>query len=204
MRINECVKCSDFPCTDVVHGVYAVPGIEVNPDTIKLIIISECAAAIPSDGYYMGGDALFEKTTLLAFQDAGAAVESFQDITNLGVYLTPAVKCGKTGYAISTATVDTCSHLLETELAFFRNVEAYLLMGDVAIKAFNKMAKRQGIGRVIPAGSTYKIRGKPYLYYGKRVIPSYLQAGPAFFIEKSKRQMIAEDISQALSIVNAV
>jgi uracil-DNA glycosylase len=77
-------------------------------------------------------------------------------------------------------------------------------MGDVAIKAFNRMAKRQGIGRVIPAGSTYKIRGTPYSYFGKRVFPSYLQAGPAFFIEKSKRQMIAEDISQALKLLDVV
>jgi len=33
------------------------------------------------------------------------------------------------------------------------------------------------------------------------VFPSYLQAGPSFFIEKSKRRMIAEDIAAALSLV---
>jgi len=32
-------------------------------------------------------------------------------------------------------------------------------------------------------------------------IPSYLQAGPSFFIEKSKRRMIAEDVAHALSLV---
>jgi hypothetical protein len=33
------------------------------------------------------------------------------------------------------------------------------------------------------------------------VFPSYLQAGPSFFIEKSKRRMIAEDIANALRLV---
>ena len=76
-----------------------------------------------------------------------------------------------------------------------------MLMGDVAIKALNYIAKRAGAGRVIPAGSTYKIRGQPYFYGEMRAFPSYLQAGPSFFIEKSKRRMIAEDISAALSLV---
>ena len=74
-------------------------------------------------------------------------------------------------------------------------------MGDVAIKAINYIAKRAGKGRVIPAGSTYRIRGQKYCFQGKRVFPSYLQAGPSFFIEKSKRKMIAQDIATALRLV---
>ena len=57
-----------------------------------------------------------------------------------------------------------------------------------------------GHGRVIPAGSTYKIRGQQYSFRGARVFPSYLQAGPSFYIEKSKRRMIAEDIAEALAL----
>ena len=75
-------------------------------------------------------------------------------------------------------------------------------MGDVAIKAVNHIARRLGEPRVIPAGSTYKIRGAEYTFRGARVFPSYLQAGPSFFIEKSKRRMIAEDIASALRLVN--
>jgi hypothetical protein len=71
-------------------------------------------------------------------------------------------------------------------------------MGDVAIKAFNAIAKRQGEPRVIPAGSTYKIRGGEFTYHGRRVFPSYLQAGPSFGIEKSKQRMIAQDIANAV------
>ncbi len=82
----------------------------------------------------------------------------------------------------------------------FPNVTVYLLMGDVAIKAVNMIAKRGGEPRVIPAGSTYKIRGGEFTFHGKRALPSYVQAGPAFFVEKSKRKMIAEDIRTALMI----
>lgn len=55
--------------------------------------------------------------------------------------------------------------------------------------------------RVIPDGSTYRIRGGKYFFRGIRVFPSYLQAGPSFFIEKSKRRMIAEDIKEAMNLV---
>ena len=203
MRVNQCIGCKDFPCTDVRHECYVVPDVEVQPDKIKIVLISEAAPADPADTYYAAGDPLFQQTTVQAFKDAGAAVESVQDILDLGVYLTTAVKCGKTGYGIQTATVVECSHILEQELDLFPNVRAYLLMGDVAIKAVNAIAKRAGQPRAIPAGSTYKLRGPAYYFRGQRAFPSYLQAGPSFFIEKSKRQMIAEDIAAALSLASA-
>jgi hypothetical protein len=71
-------------------------------------------------------------------------------------------------------------------------------MGDVAIKALNYIAKREEAGHIIPAGSTYKIRGGEFFFRGKRAFPSYLQVGPSFGIEKSKQRMIAEDIQAAL------
>jgi hypothetical protein len=76
-------------------------------------------------------------------------------------------------------------------------------MGDVAIQAVNAIAKRAGEPRVIPAGATYKLRGPEYFFRGARAFPSYLQAGPSFFIEKSKRRMIAEDIAAALKMAAA-
>ena len=207
MRINECVNCKAFPCTDVKHESYVIPDVEVDPERISILLISEAAPTDPADHYYAAGDPLFGQTTVQAFQDAGAAVSSIQDILALGVYLTPAVKCGKTGYGIEKATIAECSRLLEREIGLFPNVAAYLLMGDVAIQAVNVMAKRAGESRVIPAGPTYKIRDlaaeRPFLFRGARAFPSYLQAGPSFFIEKSKRRMIAEDIAAALRLAQA-
>jgi len=152
-------------------------------------MISEAAPENPGDYYYAGGGSLFQQTTVQAFNDAGATVSSIRDILDLGVYLTTAVKCGKTGYGIKTGTIKECSLVLEKELALFPDVKVFMLMGDVAIRAINDIARRAGEKRVIPAGSTYKIRGQEYLFRGSRAFPSYLQAGPSFFIEKSKRRM---------------
>ena len=78
------------------------------------------------------------------------------------------------------------------------NVETILLMGDTAIKSMNYIAKRNAGKRVIPSGSTYKIRKNEYFYNEVRVFPTYLQTGKSYLIEKSKRKMIAEDINAAL------
>ena len=200
MKVIDHIGCTDFPCADVRHEGYLLPSVEVDPADISIVLISEAAPADPNDYYYAEGDPLFEQTTVLAFRDAGASVASIGDILGLGIYLTTAVKCAKTGYNIKAGTIKTCSLILEKELQLFPSVRAYLLMGDVAIKAINAIARRQGEPRVIPTGSTYKIRGQAYTYRGARAFPSYLQAGPSFFIEKSKRRMIAEDIAAALGL----
>ena len=201
MQVSKYVGCEGFPCADVKHECYIIPEVDIEPNDITIIMISEAAPANSGDYYYAKGDSLFQQTTVQAFNDAGVNVSSIQDIVDLGVYLTTAVKCGKTGYGIKASSIKECSLILEKELALFPDVKVFMLMGDVAIKAINYMAKRAGEGRVNPAGSTYKIRGQEYCFRGKRAFPSYLQAGPSFFIEKSKRRMIAEDIAAALSLV---
>jgi uracil-DNA glycosylase len=203
MRASDFVRCQGFPCSDVRHESYVVPDAEVKPEDISIVLISEAAPATPADYYYAPGNPLFEQTTVQAFRDAGADVASVQDILRLGVYLTTAVKCGKTGYGIKRTTIQECSRILEHELALFSHVKAYLLMGDVAIQAVNAIARPSGAARVIPAGSTYKIRGGEYFFRGARAFPSYLQAGPSFFIERTKRAMIAEDIHAALRLPGA-
>ena len=201
MNPSAHIHCTDWPCTDVRHEAYLVPNIDLDPQQVSIVLISEAAPPEATDYYYAAGDPLFAQTTVQAFRDAGAAVSSIDEILGMGVYLTTAVKCGKTGYGIQAATIKACSLLLERELALFPHVQAYLLMGDVAIKALNDIARRAGEPRVIPAGSTYKIRGPEYRFRGARAYPSYLQAGPSFFIEKSKRAMIAEDIASALRLI---
>ena len=202
MQISSLVNCMDFPCLDVRQESYIIPDVELDPKDVRILLISEAAPEKPGDYYYAGANALFEQTTVLAFQDAGARVASIRDILGLGVYLTTAVKCGKTGYGITTTTIQNCARLLEREIALFPNIKAYLLMGDVAIKAVNNIARRNSEPRVIPAGSTYKIRRGEFYFQGKRALPSYVQAGPAFFIEQVNRRMIAEDIAKALQIAS--
>ncbi len=201
MRVSQCVQCSAFLCSDANHDCYIVPSVRLKPETISLVMVSEAAPENPGDYYYAPGDPLFQRTTVQAFQDAGETVSSVKEILGRGVYLTTAVKCGKTGYGVQADTIRQCSLLLEKELLLFPNARALMLMGDVAIKAVNYIAQRAGQKRVIPSGSTYKIRGQEYFFRGMRVFPSYLQAGPSYFIEKTKRRMIAEDIAAALRVV---
>ncbi len=201
MRVKEQIECRDFPCLDVRHEGYIIPQVEIDPVEVSLIMISEAALAELKDYYYAGGDSAFERTTLEAFNEAGAQVSSFKEFQSLGVYLTSAVKCAKTVYGIKAGTIKECSQILEREIALFPNIKVIMLMGDVAIKAVNYIARRAGEERVIPAGSTYKIRSREYYFRGMRAFPSYLQVGPSFGIEKSKRRMIVEDIAAGLSLL---
>lgn len=201
MRVSQCVACRGFPCSDVKPDCYIVPSISVKPETISIVMVSEAAPDNAGDYFYAKGDSLFQRTTVQAFNEAGANASSVRELVNRGVYFTTAVKCGKTGYGVEANTIRECSRLLETELHLFPNTKVLMLMGDVAIKSMNCIAQRVGGKRVIPAGSTYKIRGQKYFFRDARVFPSYLQAGPSFFIEKSKRRMIAEDIAAALCLV---
>ena len=91
-----------------------------------------------------------------------------------------------------------CSEILEQELALFPDIKVFMLMGDVAIKMMNDIWKKQMGRKVIPAGSTYKIRAQKHFLGDKLVIPSYAPAGKNFLIEKSKRRMVVEDIREAL------
>ncbi len=201
MQLSSLIGCASFKCAGVKQDSYVIPELDIDPAAVSAVLISEAAPANPADHYYAGGSSLFQQTTVQAFNDAGAPVSSVLDILKLGVYLTTAVKCGKTAYTIKTSSIRECSFILEKELSLFPSVRVLLLMGDVAIKAVNEIAMRRGGKRVIPAVSTYKIRGQEYYWGDIRVFPSYLQAGPSFFIEKVKRKMIGEDIACALELI---
>ena len=160
MNPSKCVKCIDFPCLDVNKDCYRVPSIEVDPDTIKVFMVSEAPPADRSDYFYAEGDPFYMQTTAQAFKDAGFEVISMEDVLDLGVYITTAIKCGKTGYSISSKPVENCSSLLESEMDLLPRIEAILLMGDTAIKSMNYITKKNTGKRIVPSGSTYKIRKK--------------------------------------------
>ena len=201
MRPCDQIECHDFSCTDINRDAYLVPDVDVNPADVRIFMVSEVPPADSADYFYAPGEPFYVQTTVQAFNDAGIAVSGMQDILDLGVYATTAVKCGKTQYAISAQTIRNCSQLLEREVALFPELRVFLLMGDVAIKSMNHLCKRQTGRAVVPAGSTYKIRKQELSFQGKRVFPSYVQTGKAYFIEKSKRRMIAEDIREALRLI---
>jgi uracil-DNA glycosylase len=200
MKTSQQIQCTDFPCVDIDKNSYVIPPADIDPTRIKVIMITEAPPNDLSEYFYAPGSPFYLQTTIQAFNDAGISVSSIQDIVAAGVYVTTAVKCGKTQYAVSPETMKNCGKLLEREIALFPNIKAFMLMGDVAIKITNDIWKKQTGKRVIPAGATYKIRGKAYYTGDRRVFPSYTPAGKNFLIEKSKRRMVAEDIREAMAL----
>ena len=203
MQINETIKCNDFPCSDINQEGYLIPDIDIDLEKIKILMISEVPPENSKDYFYADNKPFYMETTLHAFKDAGEDVSSIQDIVDLGIYITTAVKCVKIGYSVPTQVIKNCSVILEEEIKLFPNVKAYILLGDVAIRSFNYIVKRISGEKVIPTGSTYKIRNNEFYYKDARVYPSYIITGKNFLIEKSKRKMIAEDIKSAMKFIRS-
>jgi uracil-DNA glycosylase len=198
MKTSEKIKCTQFPCTDIDKQKYILPSLEIDAAKIRILMITEAPPIDKADYFYSAGNPAYLQTLLQVFKDAGNDVSSIQDILDLGVYITTAIKCAKTQYAISPDTMKNCAQLLEQEIALFPNVRVFMRMGDVAIKMMNAIWKKQTGQKVIPAGSTYKIRNQAHYFGDKRAFPSYTPAGQNFLIEKLKRKMVTEDIREAM------
>jgi uracil-DNA glycosylase len=174
---------------------------EIDPKKVKIILICEALPENSGDYFYSGGRSLYVTNTIEAFNNAGLKVKDMEDVTRLGVFLTVAVKEPRRGLTVPADRIDRHSYALEKELGLFPNLKAILLMGDAAIKALNYISRRATGKRVIPPGSTYKIRNGNFYFNGIRVFPSYLQTGRNFLIEKSKQRMVDEDIRNAFKLL---
>lgn len=175
--------------------------IEIDPLTIKAIMINEVVPSDPLQDFYGIPEADYLKTTIPLLRKAGAEVSSMQDILQMGIYITNAVKTPKTEYTVDRSSIEYSLPYLEAELSLFPNIKVVMLMGDVARKAFNMIAKKRIKKNVIPAVSTYKLRSSEIYYEGIRVMPSYIMTGGNILIEKSKVTMAAEDIAAMLEII---
>ena len=175
--------------------------IDIDPLTIKAIMINEVVPSDPVQDFYGAPDTDYLKTTIPLLQGAGTAVSSIQDILQLGIYITNAVKAPKTEYVIDKSSIENSLPYLEAELSLFPNIKVIMLMGDVAKKAFNMITKKATKKNAIPAVSTYKLRSSEIYYEGIRVMPSYIMTGGNILIEKSKVTMATEDIATMLEII---
>ena len=184
----------------IASGIY-LNDIDIDPLTIRAIMINEVVPADPAQDFYGGPDADYLKTTIPLLRGAGAEVASIQDALQMGIYITNAVKTPKTEYAIDISSIEKSLSYLEEELALFPNIKVIMLMGDVAKKAFNMITKKATKKNAIPAVSTYKLRSSEIYYKGIRVMPSYIMTGGNILIEKSKVTMATEDIAAMLKII---
>ena len=133
MRPSKCVKCADFPCSDVNKDRYSVPDIEIEPEKIRALMISEAPPQDAGDYFYEQSNPFYAQTTVQAFNDAGLRVSSMKDVLNLGVYVTTAIKCAKTAYSISPETIEHCCfRILQKEMDLFPRIKTVLLMVDTA------------------------------------------------------------------------
>ena len=184
----------------IANAIY-LNDIEVDPLTIKAIMINEVVPADPAQNFYGSANADYLKTTIPLLQGAGAAVASIQDVLQMGIYITNAVKTPKTEYTIDKSSIEKSLPYLEAEIALFPNVKVIMLMGDVAKKAFNMITKKATKKNAVPAVSTYKLRNSEIFYQGIRVMPSDIMTGGNILIEKSKVTMATEDIAIMLEII---
>lgn len=164
-------------------------------------MINEIVPQEPAQDFYGSSGQQYLSTTLPLFQKAGLPVESIGDILHMGIYITNAVKTPKNGYAVEKSSMEESLPYLERELALFPNVKVIMLMGDVAKKMFNQIARKTVKRNPIPSGATYKLRATAFYFGDIRVIPSYIMTGGNILIEKSKVDMVAQDISIMAEII---
>ncbi len=200
MLAGDLNRCIDFPCTDVRHAANVRPELPARKDHIRVIMISAAPpanAAHDSDQYR---DPIARAETVDAFRAAGFNVSTLDDIRNLGVYVTTAVKCPKVGFGLKQETVEACSKYLEAEIGMFPNIKSILLMGNTAIRAINAIAVRKLGAPAIPAGSAYKVKGHEYAFGDISLFPSYPESGRNLSVEGNRQDVIAVDIRNAIEV----
>ncbi len=187
-------------CGDTRH--LRLNDVNIEPETIRAIMINEIVPIDSDDDFYGKPDSAYMSTTIPLFRKAGIEVNNIQDILNLGIYITNAVKTPKSEYAVSKESIEESLPYLEKELELFPHLQVVMLMGDVAKKAFNMISKKATKKNAVPSVSTYKLRNTEIFYKGIRVIPSYIMTGQNILIEKSKFEMATEDIALMYRLTN--
>lgn len=175
--------------------------VDIDPLLIRAIMINEVVPADPAQDFYGSSGEQYLSTTLPLFQKAGLPAENINDILQMGIYITNAVKTPKSGYTVEKECIEESLPYLEKEFSLFPNVKVIMLMGDVAKKMFNQIARKTAKRNPIPSGATYKLRATPFYFGDIRVIPSYIMTGGNILIEKSKFSMAAEDIRTMAEII---
>ena len=88
----------------IANGIY-LNNIEIDPLTIKAIMINEVVPSDPLQDFYGSPGANYLKTTIPLLQGAGAEVHSIQDILKMGIYITNAVKLQRQNMPLKKAVL---------------------------------------------------------------------------------------------------
>ena len=175
--------------------------VEIDPASIRAIMVNEIVPDDPTQDFYGTSGEQYLSTTIPLFQKAGLPVETVDDILHMGIYLTNAVKTPKDGCIVEKASMEESLPYLEQELSLFPHVQVIMLMGDVAKKMVNQIARKTAKRNPIPSGATYKLRAQAFYWGQIRVMPSYIMTGGNILIEKSKVAMAVEDIATMAALI---
>ena len=179
-----------------------LPDCPIDFPSVRAVMINEIVADTPEDDFYgSSSHPRYMETALPLFHRAGVEVDSVSDILNLGIYITSAVKLPKETATIETGVVRRFVPILRQELALFPSLRVIMLMGDVAKKALNMIAKEDHGKNAIPTGSTYKLRHTEIRYGDIRLLPAYIMTGKNLAIEPSKTEMSAEEITKMMDLI---
>jgi uracil-DNA glycosylase len=179
------------------------PDCAPDPAQIRVMMINEVVPKNPEDWFYSKtADPENRRNALGLFASAGFPVQSMEDILGMGIYITAAMKTPKASAIPDPAVMHAHLPLLAAELALFPNLKLVMLMGDVAVKMLNQIAKAQTGKNACPVGPAGRRRhwgGEAFLWGGIRVMPSYIMTGKNLLIEPFKRDTIAEDIRRMMA-----
>ncbi len=189
----------------IIDTSLQLPDCELDPKSIKAVMINEVVPQNPDDWFYSAADDPENRRNALAlFAGADVPVKSIYDIMDMGIYITAALKTPKTSSAAAPEAIKAQLPLLEAELALFPNLKLIMLMGDVAIKMVNMIAKAQTKKSACKPGAEGRRRhwnGEEYYWGDIRIFPSYIMTGKNLLIEPFKRDTIIKDIRRMMTIL---
>jgi len=186
-------------------GAMQFPACEMDPANVKVILINEVVPKNPDDWFYSeAADPENKRNALGLFNGAGVPVANIRDILDLGIYITAALKTPKESSAADPEAIKSQLPLLEAELALFPNVKLIMLMGDVAIKMVNMLAKAKTNKNACQAGAAGRRahwENTAFYWGGIRIFPSYIMTGKNLLIEPFKRDTIMADIRRMMEVI---
>ena len=109
--------------------------VDVIPENIKAVLINEVVPNDPENDFYGKQDGEYLSAVIRLFQNAGITVNTAEELLDLGIYITNAVKKPKSHTSVERSMIEESLPFLEKELALFPNVQVVVLMGDVAKKS---------------------------------------------------------------------
>lgn len=178
--------------------VAAGRNFQFQPETIRVLMVTD---AYPEDdrSHYVHSDpcTVAWQNTQRIFAEAGVGVSSFQGLLDRGVLMEPCLEFVKPA-RISPWHIRSGAVRIAEWIGGLPNLRAVALMGDVAIRCFNEMARpRLASGRrLIPADYTYRVRGDQYLLGPLQIFPTYLHTCESFNGERAKQRALAADMER--------